>query len=141
MSATTVNPNGGLPADLQTALNAYKTNYAAFKVSGNTSYQTAYQNALNAVNNAIANMQGATQSNDVYIQNFISSYQQTNRDIVALQEKSRAIQRDGPVLQDKLAQTQQLHTRVIAEADETSLYVKGAVVVGLLIAVGIIGAL
>ena len=32
--------------DLAQALSSYKTNYAAYKVSGNAAYKTAYENAL-----------------------------------------------------------------------------------------------
>jgi CHASE3 domain sensor protein len=130
-----------LPADLQSALAAYKTNYAAYKVTGETAYKTAYEGALAAINAAIANVSGGVQTNDTFIQGFINSYTTTNRDITSLQARSRAIQTQGPKLQDSLAQSKQLHAQVVSAADETSLYVKAGIVVGLLVIVGIIGAL
>ena len=132
-----------VPEDLQAALNAYKTNYARYQVGGRTepAYKTAYENALATANQILANMNSATSSNDAYIQNFIASYENTNSDIAALQAQSKDIQTDGPALQDKLAQVQQLRSRKIEVADETSLYVKSAIVFGLLIVVGIVGAL
>jgi hypothetical protein len=134
-AATTV------PADLQSALNAYKTNYAAYKVTGNDAYKTAYESALATVNAGIGSMSSAVGTNDTYIQGFINSYATTNRDITALQQRSRMIQAEGPALQDSLAQTEQLHSQTVSAEDETSLYVKAGIVLGLVIIVGIIGAL
>jgi hypothetical protein len=130
-----------LPADLQSALNSYKTNYAAYKVTGESAYKTAYEGALASINAGIGTVSTAVGTNDTYIQGFINSYMTTNQDITALQTKSRAIQTQGPKLQDSLAQSKQLHAQVVSAADETSLYVKAGIVVGLLVIVGIIGAL
>jgi len=134
-AATTV------PTDLQSALNAYKTNYAAYKVTGNEAYKTAYESALASVNSGIGSISTAVGTNDTYIQGFLNSYTATNRDITALQARSRMIQAEGPALQDTLAQTEQLHTQVVSAADETSLYVKAGIVLGLVVIVGIVGAL
>ncbi len=130
-----------LPAELQSALESYKTNYAAYKVTGEAAYRTAYERALSIVNGGISSASTAVGANDTYIQGFINSYSRTNQDITALQTKSKLIQTEGPKLQDSLVQSKQLHTQVVAAADETSLYVKGGIVVGLLVIVGIIGAL
>jgi hypothetical protein len=134
--ATTV-----IPSDLQSALNAYKTNYAAYKVTGNNAYKTAYESALRTVNAGIGSVSAAVGTNDIYIQNFIDSYTTTNKDITDLQVKSKAIQAEGPALQNTLVKTQQLNSQIVNAADETSLYVKAGIVVGLLVIVGIIGAL
>lgn len=134
--ATTV-----IPPDLQSALNAYKTNYAAYKVTGNAAYKTAYENALRTVNAGIGSVSAAVGVNDTFIQGFINSYTTTNQDISVLQAKSKAIQAEGPALQDTLIKTQQLNGQIVNAADETSLYVKAGIVVGLLVIAGIIGAL
>jgi CHASE3 domain sensor protein len=130
-----------LPAELQSALESYKTNYASYKVTGEAAYKTAYERALSIVNGGITSAATAVGVNDTYIQGFINTYSRTNQDITALQAKSRRIQTEGPKLQDSLVQSKQLHSQVVAAADETSLYVKGGIVVGLLVIVGIIGAL
>jgi len=130
-----------LPAELESALASYKTNYAAYKVTGENTYKTAYESALATINAGIGTVSTAVGTNDTYIQGFINSYMTTNQDITSLQAKSRMIQTQGPKLQDSLAQSKQLHTQVVAAADETSLYVKAGIVVGLLVIVGIIGAL
>jgi len=132
-------PNG-VPAELWTALQSYKANYASYKVTGQAASQTAYTNALSIANQAIANLTSRTQANDSTIQEFLASYTTTNEDVMALQTRSKAIQKQGPELQDKLAQAQQLQTHTTVVADETSLYVKSAIVFGLLVIAGIIGA-
>ena len=133
-------PNG-VPPELWTALQSYKVNYAAYKVTGAAASRTAYTNALSIANQAIANLTSRTQANDSTIQEFLASYTTTNEDIMSLQTQSKAIQKQGPELQDKLAQAQQLQTRTLAGADDTSLYVKSAIVFGLLVIVGIVGVL
>ena len=135
------NTAAALPPNIQSALESYKTNYAAYKVTGEAAYKTAYERALSIVNGGLSTISTAVGANDTYIQGFIRSYSTTNQDITSLQAKSRLIQTEGPKLQDSLAQSKQLHTQVVAAADETSLYVKGGIVVGLLIIVGIVGAL
>lgn len=136
----TPSPNG-VPPDLWSALNTYKANYAAYKVTGQTGFKTAYESALATVNQAIANAHTSTQNNDAYIQEFVGDYEVTTGELVDLHEKSKKIQKQGPALQDELVRTQQLHSHAVAVVDETSLYVKASIVFGLLIVVGIVGAL
>jgi CHASE3 domain sensor protein len=129
----------GEPDNLQKALNAYKTNYAAYKVSGNSAFKTAYENALNNANQIIQSSAKIAEDNERYIQNFLDSYESTNEDIVSLHKKSKDIQTQGPKLQDDLAQSRQLHAHEVAAINDTYLYIKAGVVVGLLIIVGIAG--
>ena len=132
-------PPAGVPGDLWTALTSYKANYAAYVVSKQASHKTAYERALAIANQAIANLESATENNDSTIQSFLASYSETSGDILDLQTKSRDIQTKGPALQDQLVQAQRLHTATAAEVDDTALYVKSAIVIGLLIVVGIVG--
>ena len=115
------NTAAALPPNIQSALESYKTNYAAYKVTGEAAYKTAYERALSIVNGGLSTISTAVGANDTYIQGFIRSYSTTNQDITSLQAKSRLIQTEGPKLQDSLAQSKQLHTQVVAAADETSL--------------------
>ena len=131
----------GVPTELQTALEAYKTNYAAFKVSGDESYRTAYRNALRSANQIIDNSISVSQTNDQYIQKFLSDYEKTNPEIVSLHRESQKIKQEGPKLQDELARSKQIHQRAVIEVNESGLYVKAGIVVALLVVVGIIGAL
>lgn len=135
----------GIPDELRTAVAAYRTNYAAYTVAQDptekAAYKTAADNAMAAINNAITNASAVSNANTSYIQNFIARYQNTTGDIGELQAQSQAIRTQGPALQNTLAQTQQLHSRAVAAADETSLYVKAGIVFGLLIVAGIVGTL
>lgn len=135
MSAT------GIPIQLQMALQAYKTNYAAFKVSGDAAHKTAYENALASANQIITQSMNVNQSNDQYIQNFLSDYQKTNPEIINLQNESKKIREQGPKLQDELARSKQIHQRAAIEVNESGLYVKAGIVVALLVVVGIVGSL
>jgi chromosome segregation ATPase len=131
----------GIPNQLETALNSYKANYSAYKVTGNAGHKTAYENALARVNTLIQQMYSVTISNDRYIRNFLGEYQSSNSEMVKLQENSRQIQEEGPKLQDELARSRQIHQRAAIEVDESGLYVKAGIVVALLVVVGIVGSL
>ena len=131
----------GIPTELQTAITAYRTHYAAYAVTGDSAHKTAYENAMTAINRAITDASAVSAANVSYIQNFIASYQNTTGDIGELQAQSENIRKQGPALQNTLAQSQQLHSRTVAAADETSLYVKAGIVFGLLVAAGVVGSL
>ena len=60
-----------IPNQLETALNSYKANYSAYKVTGHAGHKTAYENALATVNGFIHKMNSITISNDRYIRNFV----------------------------------------------------------------------
>ena len=135
MSAT------GIPNQLEQALNSYKANYSAYKVTGHAGHKTAYEKALGAVNTFIQQMNSVTISNDRYIRNFVGEYQSSNSELVKLQQNSKKIQEEGPRLQDELAQSRQIHQRAAIEVDESALYVKAGIVVALLVVVGIVGSL
>jgi len=130
-----------LPSDLQTALNTYKTNYAAYKVTGNTAYKTAADAAQKIITDIIGEAAAAADKNDQYLQGFVGSYETAHHDIVDLHRKSKEIQKAGPALQDKLAQSKQLHQHQIATVNDTGLYIKAGIVVALVVIVGIVGAL
>ena len=135
MSAT------GIPSELQSALDGYKTNYAAFKVSGDTAHKTAYENALASANQIIRQSMTVNESNDQYIQRFLSDYEQANPEIIDLQNESKKIREQGPKLQDELARSKQINQRAAIEVNESGLYVKAGIVVALLVVVGIVGSL
>ena len=130
-----------LPVPLQSALNTYKTNYAAFKATGNTANKTAYESALTTINTIIENAARTTTANDEYLRRFVSKYETENREIDTLRETSRNIQKEGPEIQNKLAQSNQLYQHQIATVNDTGLYIKAGIVVALVVVVGIVGAL
>jgi chromosome segregation ATPase len=130
-----------IPNQLETALNSYKLNYSAYKVTGSSEHKTAYENALARVNTLIQQINSITISNDRFIRNFVGEYQNSNTELVQLQENSKQIQEEGPKLQNELARSRQIHQRAAIEADESGLYVKAGIVVALLVVVGIVGSL
>jgi tRNA C32,U32 (ribose-2'-O)-methylase TrmJ len=130
-----------LPVPLQSALNTYKTNYAAFKATGNTANKTAYEGAMASINTILESESRTTAANDDYLRKFISKYETENEEIDTLRETSREIQKEGPEIQNKLAQSNQLYQRQIATANDTGLYIKAGIVVALVVIVGIVGAL
>jgi CHASE3 domain sensor protein len=130
-----------LPVPLQSALNTYKTNYAAFKATGNPANKTAYESALASINTILENAAKVTTENDEYLRKFVSKYQTENQEIDTLSKTSREIQKEGPEIQNKLAQSNQLYQRQIATVNDTGLYIKAGIVVALVVVVGIVGAL
>lgn len=133
--------SGQLPVLLQSSLNTYKTNYAAFKATGNTANKTAYEGALTTINSIIEDAARTTTANDEYLRRFVSKYENENQEIDTLRETSRNIQKEGPEIQNKLAQSNQLYQRQIATTNDTGLYIKAGIVVALVVIVGIVGAL
>ena len=130
-----------IPNQLEQALNSYKANYSLYKVTGHAGHKTAYENALARVNTLIEQVNSITISNDRFIRSFVGGYENSNSDLVQLQQNSRKIQEEGPRLQDELARSRQIHQRAAIEVDESGLYVKAGIVVALLVVVGIVGSL
>lgn len=130
-----------IPNQLEQALDSYKSNYSAYKVTGHVGHRTAYENALARVNTLIEQVNSITLSNDRFIRNFVGEYQSSNSELVKLQENSKRIQEEGPKLQDELARSRQIHQRAAIQSDESGLYVKAGIVVALLVVVGIVGSL
>ena len=89
----------------------------------------------------IEQVNSITISNDRFIRSFVGGYENSNSDLVQLQQNSRKIQEEGPRLQDELARSRQIHQRAAIEVDESGLYVKAGIVVALLVVVGIVGSL
>jgi len=130
-----------VPADIQQMLNMYKNYYAAYKVTGNVGYKSVYERALNGVNQHIARMNASMVEDAAQIRDFMSTYEKSNGIITKLDNNIKGIKREGPKLQNDYEQTKRLHQKEIEAVDNTYAYVKGGIVVGLLIAAGIIGSL
>ena len=139
-ATTSSGGSSSIPSELQGALNTYKAKYAAYAVSGQPGDMTARDTALATINQMLSAVSSTATRNDTYIQSFIDTYSTTNSDIISLQAKSRDIRTQGPALQNTLAQAQQMKTATIPIADDISLYVKAAIVVGLVVVVGIVTA-
>jgi hypothetical protein len=123
-------------------LRIYKDNYSAYRISGNAAHKTAYETALSAINKRLESSQKTLSDDGAYIQNFLDTYSDENPRIDKLHKQSQAIQKIGPALQNELEVSKRLNAAPqVQPINESYLYVKGAIVVGLLIIVGIVGAL
>ena len=130
-----------VPFDFQQMLNVYKDNYAAYKVTGNAAYKIAYESALNGVNNHIMRINRSVEEDAAHIRTLMNTYDDNDEVITDLDKKIKRIKKQGPTLQNEYEQTKRLNQREIQDIDNTYAYVKGAIVAGLLIVVGIIGSL
>jgi hypothetical protein len=123
-------------------LRIYKDNYSAYRVSGNVAHKTAYESALASINTQLNTSQKILSDDGAYIQNFLEKYADENPRIDKLHKQSQAIQKIGPALQNEFEVSKRINAAPqVQPINESYLYVKGAIVVGLLIIVGIVGAL
>jgi predicted ribosome quality control (RQC) complex YloA/Tae2 family protein len=131
-----------LPGDFAQLLETYKDNYAAYRVTGNMSQKAIADSALAAIKKTIKNGQKMLDDNTQQIEEFLDKYSKENPRIEELHKKSQTIQKIGPALEDEYNVSKRLNAAPqVQPLSETTLYIKGAVVVGLLIIVGIVGAL
>jgi hypothetical protein len=120
-------------------LSVYNDNYVAYRVTGNIANKTAYEAALNALNQQIANLQKTLGEEKQYIQGFLQNYKDDNPELVKLHEQSKEIQRVGPQIQGEYELSKRLNTSPqVQPVDQTSLYVKGGIIVALLVVVGLV---
>ena len=125
--------------NLAVLLNAFKENLAEYRVTGNTANKTAYEGAQRGIEAVLAARQANIGSNQTYIQDFLNKYENANGTLVALHEKAQTIQKVGPKIQDEYEQAKRMNAVTATAADNTTLYVKAAVVIGLLITIGVVG--
>jgi hypothetical protein len=123
-------------------LSVYNDNYIAFRVTGNIANKTAYERALNEINRQIETLQQTVGKDKDYIQGFLQNYSDDNPELVKLHEQSQEIQRVGPKIQGEYELSKRLTTSPqVQPVDQTYLYVKGGIVVALLVVVGLVVAL
>jgi chromosome segregation ATPase len=123
-------------------LRIYNDNYSAYRVSGNIANKTAYESALSMINKKLESSQRRLADDGAYIQTFLDRYSDVNPRIDELQKKSQNIQKIGPALQNEFEVSKRLNAAPqVQPINESYLYVKGAIVIGLLVIVGIVGAL
>jgi hypothetical protein len=122
---------------MEDAMNAYRTNYVQYKLTGDSSYKIAYENAQKWIERYIQSQQAMLDSNKSYIDKFVVEYSNTNPELSKLQRDMKRIQTQGPELQDKYQTNHRImgHSK---EVDTTPYYIKGGVIAGV---VGILAVL
>lgn len=112
------------------ALEVYRTNYLEYKVTGKPEYKVAYENAQSVIEQYLANLQKKIGNDASYVDNFVKQYANSNETLMKLRDQSRAIQKEGPALQDKYDATRRIQEKPAEPTDYTSFYVKGALIAG-----------
>jgi hypothetical protein len=131
-----------IPPDVSQLLDTYKNNYSAYRVSGNSANKTAYETAQKALNDKLEDQRIQLESGRSQIQAFLENHSDDSTVLDRLHEQSQAIQRDGPAIQNQYEISKRLNDSPrVQSVSDTNLYIKGSVVIGLLIIVGIAGAL
>lgn len=128
--------------DFEKLLQTYKDNYASYRITGNTANKVAYEKAVVEINKRIEASKKTLSDDSAFIQNFLDKYADTNPKIDALHKQAQNIQKDGPAIQNEYEVSKRLNAAPrVQPVNDTYLYVKGSIVVALLIIVGIVGAL
>ena len=118
-------------------LDAYRTNYLQYKLTGNAANKTAYENALTWIDQHLRALNTQIQDSANYINGFVQDYSRANPEIQKYSQDIQRIRNEGPKLQDNYQTAVLLSEEKEEVPDWTSFYVKAAVTAGL---VGIIAA-
>jgi hypothetical protein len=121
----------------QQVLDAYRTNYLQYKLTGNAANKTAYENAQTWINQHLRALNNQIQDSANYINGFVQDYSKANPEIQKYSQDLERIRNEGPKLQDHYQTAVLLSEEKTEVPDWTSYYVKAVVAAGL---VGIIAA-
>jgi flagellar biosynthesis chaperone FliJ len=113
------------------ALDLYRSNYLEYKMSGNTANKIAYERAQAVMDQYLQQLQTKIGNDASYVDKFVQEYANSNEKLMTLRDRSQAIQKEGPVLQDIYEVRKRLSESEEEPVDYTGYYVKGAVIVGL----------
>ena len=124
--------------DFDSILEVFRRNTLEYKVTGNAAYKAAADNAQRWLDEYVESIQSSTMQNASYIDNFVKDYEQTNPELVKMQQQIKKVREEGPVLQDVLETEQEAQQSL--PVDYSSYYTKGAVL-GTVLAIAAVGAL
>lgn len=114
--------------DFELVLDRYRNNLIEYKLSGNSAYKMAIETDKAWLDSYVESLRNQAQSQQNYIQQFVTNYQNTNPDLVEMQEQIKMVRREGPELQDAY------ETEKEAEKEEpldfTPYYVKAGLIAG-----------
>jgi len=113
----------------QTMINKFKSNYLDYKLTGEEKYKTEYLVAEQWLRKYNETLKKVKDTNNGFIQNFVSEYAKSNEDIVKAQSQIRNAKTKGPELQDTYQTLKESNEEVVP--DYSPYYTKLAVVGGL----------
>jgi endonuclease/exonuclease/phosphatase (EEP) superfamily protein YafD len=123
-----------MASSVETALQLYRTNYTNYRATGNPAFKTAYENAQRWLDLHVANLQAQVETNSQTIGRFVQDYSTANPDLIKMRDSMKAIQVDGPRLQDEYTRTRRA---VKEEPSDPIPYMKLGLAAALIGAVGI----
>lgn len=115
-------------ADFQLVLDRYRTNLIEYKLTGNSAFKALLETDRNWLDSYLQIMRNQTQTQQNYIQQFVTQYQNTNPELVEMQERIKNVRKEGPVLDDTY-QTQQ-ESQQSEPIDFSQYYVKVGLITG-----------
>lgn len=112
-------------------LDAYRTNYLEYKVTGNFANKTAYENAETWLAEYIRSLNKQVNDSATYINGFVNEYSRANPEIQKYAKDLAKVRTEGPKLQDKYETSRLLDQEKEIVPDWTAYYVKAFIAAGL----------
>jgi flagellar biosynthesis chaperone FliJ len=125
--------------DFETVLARYQQNLTDYKVTGNAGLKPVVDVDKTWLDSYVESLNQKSQQQQAFIQKFMADYQNTNPELVEMQNKLKEIRAKGPVLQDAYETEQQAKNEEVEEVDFTPYYVKAGLIVGIAAVVGLVG--
>ena len=126
-----------MTASLNDMINTFRNATLAYRVSGNASLKPAADRAKNALESYIANLENTVRQRENQLRNYVDSRTGVPNEVRQLSEKSREIRENTNQIAAKYLVAQNLTEPT--PIDWTQFYVKGAVIIGLVGAIGLVG--
>jgi hypothetical protein len=124
--------------DFDTVLGLFKKNMVEYKVSGNSAYKVAAENAQKWLDEYVGTLTAAADKDSKFVDRFVKEYENTNPELVKMQQQIKKVREEGPKLEDRL-DTERLADKELPE-DTSNYYVKAGVI-GTVLAIVAVGSL
>lgn len=124
--------------DFDTVLGLFKKNMVEYKVSGNSAYKVAAENAQKWLDEYVGTLSAAADKDSKFVDRFVKEYENTNPELVKMQQQIKKVREEGPKLEDRL-DTERLADKGVPE-DTSNYYVKAGVI-GTVLAIVAVGSL
>jgi hypothetical protein len=129
--------SGSSGGDFNRVLTRYKDNLTTYKVTGNSALKTAVDTDKAWLDSYVQGLSQKTVQQQSAIQAFVANYQNTNPELVKLHQQLKKVREEGPKIQD-IYQTE-VEASKEEPIDFTSYYVKGGLIIGVGVAVALLG--